>query len=84
MSIPSQRTLKRRLKELRTLIDESKDPAQQRIAYAMETAIRWATEDTVGWEAPVICAKDLATMLRRELGCPPFTTSPLQAAQQEK
>ncbi len=75
MSIPSQRTLKRRLKELRTLIDASKDPAEQRVAYAMETAIRWATEDTKGWEAPVVCATDLAKMVRRELGLPPNAAS---------
>lgn len=67
MSIPSKRTIKRRLKELRQLIDSSKDPAEQRIAYGMETAIRWATEDTEGWECPVVCARDLATMLRQEM-----------------
>lgn len=67
MSIPSQRTIKRRLKELRTLIDASKDPAEQRIAYAMEEAIRWATSDTVGWNPPAMVAVDLASMLRKEL-----------------
>lgn len=72
MSIPSQRTIKRRLKELRTMIDNNPDPAVQRIAYGMETAIRWATENTVGWEAPAITAADLATMLRRELKLPPY------------
>lgn len=72
MSIPSQRTLKRRLKELRALIDSSKDPAEQRVAYAMETAIQWATADTVGWEAPIVVAKDLARMVRTDLGLSPF------------
>ena len=67
MSIPSQRTIKRRLKELRALIDTSKDPAVTRIAYGMECAIRWATSDTVGWEPPAVIANDLAIMLRREL-----------------
>lgn len=67
MSIPSQRMIKRRLKELRTLIDTSKDPTVTRIAYGMECAIRWATEDTVGWESPAMIAMDLAQMLRTEL-----------------
>lgn len=62
-----QRKIKRALKELRTLIDTSKDPAVQRIAYGMETAIRWATEDTAGWERPCECAADLAVILKMEL-----------------
>lgn len=70
MSIPSSRTIKKRMKELRALIDSSKDPAVTRIAYGMETAIAWATSDTVGWEPPAVTAKDLAVMLRRELGLP--------------
>ena len=67
MSIPSKRTLRRQLKELRVLIDTSKDAAEVRIAYGMETAIRWATEDTVGWERPVLTAIDLAKLLHTEL-----------------
>jgi hypothetical protein len=72
---PSQRTIKKRLKELRVLIDNNPDPAVQRIAYGMECAIRWATERTVGWEAPAITAVDLAGMLRRELGVQPHAAS---------
>lgn len=67
MSIPSERTIKRRLKELRDVIDNNPDPCVQRIAYAMETAIRWAREDTVGWTPPAEDAKLLAKMLRDEL-----------------
>lgn len=67
MSIPSEKTIKKSLKDLRTLVDESRDPAVQRIAYAMETAIRWATEDTKGWPKPDQEAKLLAKMLREEL-----------------
>lgn len=81
MSIPSQRTIKRRLKELRTLIDNDPDPAVQRIAYAMEDAIRWAVEDTVGWEPPATIAKDLALILRRELG---LQSQPQHSSSQEK
>ena len=67
IQVPSERTIKRRLKELRKMIDTSKDPSEQRIAYGMECAIRWAREETVGWEAPVVTARDLAGMLRKEL-----------------
>ena len=67
MSIPSQRTIKKRINELRVLIDTSKDPAITRIAYGMECVLRWAIEDTVGWDSPAQTAKDLAVMLRREL-----------------
>ena len=45
MSIPSQRTIKRNIKELRVLVDASKDPAFTRIAYGMECALRWSIED---------------------------------------
>jgi hypothetical protein len=64
---PHDRTIKRRLKELRLQIDASKDPAIKRISYAMETAITWASSKTVGWESPAATARDLATILRREL-----------------
>jgi len=66
--LPSNRTIKRRLKELRAQIDTSKDPAVHRISYAMECAIRWARQKTEGWEPPAKTARDLAVMLRKELG----------------
>lgn len=71
LSGPSRRTIRRRLKDLRSLIDKSPDPCEQRIAYAMETAIRWATEHTVGWMPPEQEARELARMLRNDLtkGC---------------
>lgn len=71
MSIPSKRTVRKRLKELRSLIDVSKDPAVQRIAYGMECAIRWATEDTFGWEPPAQNAVALARILRNEMKLKP-------------
>lgn len=52
MSIPSKRAIKAELKRLRALVESDRDPITQRIAYAMEAAITWATEDTVGWEHP--------------------------------
>lgn len=73
MSIPSQRIVKQALKDLRHLIDTSDDPCVQRIAYGMETVIRWATEDTVGWPKPAAEAQVLAKMLRDELLRSPST-----------
>lgn len=70
----SATTIRRHLKELRELIDNSDDPAEQRIAYAMETAIRWATRETVGWGRMVDDAKQLAVFLRQELRLPHQTS----------
>ncbi len=67
MSKPSERTIRRRLKELRQLIDGNPDPCVQRIAYGMESAIIWATKDTVGWEPPAQLAMALAKILHKEL-----------------
>lgn len=63
----SQRSIQKALKDLRRLIDASKDPVEMRIAYAMECAIRWATEDTTGWDTPAKDAVMLARMLRTDL-----------------
>jgi len=65
---PAMSTVRSHLRRLRKLIDESKDPHEQRIGYAMECAIRWAREDTVGWGRMDNEAKLLAGMLRRETG----------------
>ena len=67
LSGPSLSTIRRRLRDLRTLIDTSTDPCEQRIAYGMETAIRWATEHTVGWMPMDKEAKELARVLRNDL-----------------
>lgn len=65
---PSDRTVKKHLKELRALIEnEATDEVTRRIAYAMECAVRWATEDTVGWNGLAQEARDEAWFLRQEL-----------------
>ena len=64
---PSQRTIKRHLKDLRALIDANDDPCGHRIAYGMETAIRWVVEDTTGWGKMSDEAVILANILRNEL-----------------
>lgn len=63
----SERTVKKHLMELRKLIEESKDPILVRIAYEMETAVRWATEDVVDWPGLAQQAAEAAQMLREEL-----------------
>jgi O-succinylbenzoate synthase len=61
-------TIKRNLHDLRKLIDDPKStPSEKRIAYAMETAIRWATEETVGWSDMASEAKLSAELLKGEL-----------------
>mgnify|MGYP001569977791 CR=1 FL=1 len=46
------RKIKKSIGELRKIVDTSKDPIEIRIAYAVENALRWSIEDTVGWEPP--------------------------------
>ena len=67
LSVPSRSVIIRRLKELRTLIDTTGDPYAARIAYAMETSIRWATERTYKWSTPAKNAVKFAEMLRTDL-----------------
>lgn len=64
----SPSTVKKHLRELRKLIDESGDDLiLQRIAYEIETAVRWATEDVVDWPGLAQQAKDAAHMLKNEI-----------------
>lgn len=61
------RTIKKHLKELRTLIDDdATDVVTRRVAYEVECAIRWAREDTVGWETPVESVAGCVSLLVRE------------------
>jgi hypothetical protein len=61
-------TLRRHENALRKLIDTSTDPAVQRIAQGMETALRWARMDVKGWPSMVEEAELLASFLRKEIG----------------
>ncbi len=61
---PSERTIKRRLKELRAMIESPKSSeAETRLAQAAEHGIRWATEDTVGWHSPADECRLLSELL---------------------
>ena len=63
----SPATIKRHLKQLRKEVVESDDIIASRIAYAMETAIRWVTEKTVGWPSLAEQAQIDAKALREEI-----------------
>lgn len=63
----SLRTIKKNLKELRELIDTSPDIFEHRMAYTIETALRWAIEDTVGWPDMIQEAKDAAWLLKKRV-----------------
>ena len=67
MSKPSGRIVRREIRRLRQLIDNSRDPLCYRIAQGMEDALRWCVEDTQGWALPANNAAVLAAMLRKEL-----------------
>ena len=67
--MPSRaRRIKQELKRLRAeCIDGQSDAVLKRIAYEMETAIRYATERTVGWPNLVDLAREAARLIRQEL-----------------
>ena len=65
--IPNKQRIAMQLKDLRRLVDTSKDPCEYLLAYAMETGIIWATQDTEGWKGMAVEAKLLARLLREEL-----------------
>lgn len=62
---PSPSTIRRRLRELRKLIEDPQtDKVTVRVAYESEQMIRWATEKTVGWPSPADSARETARMIR--------------------
>lgn len=69
MAKKSERVIKRELKRLRSFIDDNIDNPKMaieiRCAYEVETAIRWATENTVGWAKPLESAMYSANLIRK-------------------
>ena len=63
---PKNRQIKSVLTHLANLREDCEDPAVARIAQGMETALRWVTEDTVGWKMKEEPFK-LAECLREDL-----------------
>lgn len=55
---PTKKRIEAEIRKLRRLIDASPGDRVARAAYLMEHALRWAIEDTVGW--------DLCDMARQE------------------
>jgi len=66
MSIPSKRKIQNEIRKLRIIIDNS-DEITSRIAYAVETALRWSVEDTEGWQPPSADVFDEAHILKTVL-----------------
>jgi hypothetical protein len=68
MSVPSKRIIESEISKLRTIIEAEKDDdILARIAYAVETALRWSIEDTKGWKKPSEDVYTDADLLRQEL-----------------
>lgn len=66
-----ERRIKQELKQLRAVcIDDQSDVVLKQIAYEIETAVRYATERTVGWPGFIEMAKSGADRLRKELKVP--------------
>jgi hypothetical protein len=65
MSTPSKKMIEGEIRKLRA-VAESNDPVLSRIAYAVETALRWSIEDTKGWERPSEDVYSEAEILKKE------------------
>jgi hypothetical protein len=66
MSTPSKRTIEGEIRKLRAIVETNSDPAIRRIAYAIETALRWSIEDTKGWERPSEDVYSEAEILKKQ------------------
>lgn len=64
---PTKAKIKAELKKLRHVVENSDCPITVRIAYSMEHAIRWATEETVGWNKPHKDASGDAEILKNQI-----------------
>lgn len=63
----SKSTITKRIAELRAIIDDpARDEFDVRLAYAVETALRWTITETVGWNVVRLTLED-AKLLREEL-----------------
>lgn len=78
---PATSSINRMKRLYRKLCEEHPDPKVQRIAQAMESALRWATEDTRGWrmkEEPMLLAQclahDMETLNDQTQRLPPMAT----------
>ena len=63
----TNKTIVANLRKLRKAIDASDDIIFQRIAYEIETAVRWAREGTVGWCGLLQQALDVTELIKSEI-----------------
>lgn len=67
-SKPTAEKIAEVLARLRSICDDAaRNPYEQRMAQAQETAIRWATEETSGWPDPDEDALLMAQILKADI-----------------
>jgi hypothetical protein len=63
----AESTIKKEIRALRKFInDPDSDHVATRIAWSVEQALRWATEDVKGWPNRVEDAKGTAELIKNE------------------
>jgi len=73
--VKQRATIKKQINELRNHIDKinmkkkqtPQDIAEARMAYLLETSLRWVIEDVVGWGSRLQDVKDNTEVLLRDL-----------------
>lgn len=65
---PTRKRIQQEIRRLRKIVDTSPDEAEKRLAYTVETALTWATTETVGWDPPARSIPQDARMLRLQCG----------------
>ena len=70
-TMKAESTVRQHLRALRKVIENDSDPLVRALAYEIETAIRWAREDVVGWSDPVTAAREAARRLWLEFEIAP-------------
>lgn len=64
----SKRVVKSELAKLRRIVEsKSRSVAEMRVAYSLEHAIRWATENTRGWTTPSTEVSEIVKLLKEGL-----------------
>lgn len=65
---PTKEQIRSEITKLRVIIDNSgNDDVLARIAYAVETALRWSIENTEDWETPSQDVFEEARILKTQL-----------------
>lgn len=64
---PTHQRIQQEIRRLRKIVETTHDEAEKRLAYTVETALTWATTETVGWDPPARSIPQDARMLRDDL-----------------